>query len=182
MNDEVAMKPWFSFLIHILVMSFTLNSHANTSALIPVAYDKIQGLNASLPIHQLVDDHLLSVTVWLKFRNSKALHSRVAAIYDPYSQYYQHYLSKVDFEKQFAPNINNEKLLKRYFESYGLQVELNHHRLHLKGQAHQIKQAFHTQIQTYIFEHKPIYANTTPPLLPRTLAPFVSYVTGLNKK
>ncbi len=139
-----------------------------------------QLLNRAQFIKPAAAETKLLFTVWLKFRNPKLLEQLVHEVYDPNNPRYQHFLTRSEYEEQFAPSEEAAMRVQQFFLQQGMQAQIVNHRIQVIGSVAQIKKALHITINDYSYEKEQGYANTSAPKILPEIAPFVAEITGLN--
>jgi hypothetical protein len=120
----------------------------------------------------------------LNFTNGTALDELLAALSDPSSPEYHHYLTHDEFDEEFGGDPAVYSSLMSYLESFGVTALSAHpDRLALSFQAtpDQIKSIFHTTLGAFQSPSgEPYYAPLSSPELPSPFTPYVSEVQGLS--
>ena len=91
----------------------------------------------------------LTVTIALKPSNQAALSGLLYNLSDPYSPEYHHYISAIQFDSEFSPNLSYYTDLKNYFSGFGISdIKTFPNRLiiSLSGTARQFSEAFNVTI------------------------------------
>ena len=124
----------------------------------------------------------ISVLVTFNLTHRQQLNSLLSNLSNPESAQYHKYLSRSEFESEFAPSANAYQEVINYFTSYsGVTAKIygDHVSVLLKGPASQIGAAFNTSIAESSYSPK-IYYATSVPSLPYSLADHISMVSGLS--
>lgn len=126
-----------------------------------------------------------SATVALKSRDEVGLNRFLAAVNDPKSSEYHHFLTPQQYRDRFAPTQADVDAVKDYLQRNGLTVagvSDNRQSVDVTGNAEQIKSAFATTMGNYQDKanHQAFYANDQAPALPSALASKVQGVLGLD--
>ncbi|MGW7240975.1 S53 family peptidase [Streptomyces sp. NPDC054804] len=163
-------------------------SDAPHTARAAVAGDVLSGLkhNASRT-GKVAAGKRISVAISLTPRGGKALDTFVAAVSDPHSASYGHYLTKRQFAARFGRTDAEVKNLRDYLRSQGVTVGKVHSGnllVDASGTAAQLQKAFGTELSTWkdAASGRSFYANDSAPTLPSSLASLVSDVAGLNNR
>jgi len=123
------------------------------------------------------------VVVGLALRNRGALESFLAALDDPDSPLYRHFLSQDEFDALYAPTQSAEETVVAHLSTHGLRVTdrfPNHLVVGAVGDTRAIEETFGVEIHTVEFHGKRHYAAINEPSLPAALADIVVGVTGLD--
>jgi kumamolisin len=153
-----------------------------------IAGDVLKGLNHDAARTGAVSAaKRISVAISLTPRNDKALDTFVAAVSNPRSSSYGHYLTKAQFAARFGRTDAEVKQVKEYLRAQGLTVGKVHSGnllVDASGTAAQLEKAFGTKLSTWkdARSGRAFYANETAPTLPTGIAGLVSDVTGLNNR
>ncbi|SEE89935.1 kumamolisin [Streptomyces sp. 3213] len=159
--------------------------HATRAA---VAGDVLKGLNHDASrTGAVAAGKRISVAISLTPRNDKALDTFVAAVSNPRSSSYGHYLTKAQFAVRFGRTDAEVKQVKDFLRAQGLTVGKVHSGnllVDASGTAAQLEKAFGTKLSTWkdARSGRAFYANETAPTLPTGIAGLVSDVTGLNNR
>jgi kumamolisin len=129
----------------------------------------------------------VSVAVSLNLRNGAELDRTIAAVNDPHSAQYGHFLTPEQFTARFGPTSDQVDRVTNYLRGQGLSVDAvsgNHLTVDASGPAAAVQQAFGTTLQNYRDgkTNRPFYANVSAPTLPADLAGVVLDVAGLNNR
>jgi subtilase family serine protease len=112
------------------------------------------------------------------------LQAAVAAIADPSSQGYRHYLTVSQFRALYAPPATTTAALNAYLTSFGLTVgPLDHNGMSepVSGRVKQFNAALHTTMQRVLTAHgAQVVGSIEAPAVPAGLASSISYVDGLT--
>jgi subtilase family serine protease len=126
----------------------------------------------------------IEVSVVLKPFNPAGLAAVVAAVSNPASPSFRHYLTPAELEAQFGPSAATVSAVDSYLQKHGLTVDGTRAEgliVNASGTAGQVTGALHTGIARYKERSgSVVYANTSAPKMPSTLAPAVTTVNGLD--
>jgi subtilase family serine protease len=125
----------------------------------------------------------MSVEVALAPRDEAALQRQLAAVYDPASAQYQHWLTKGQFAARYAPTSGTRDSVAAYLRASGLTVtsSASPFLVRAAGLSAVIATAFRTTLRDYRSANGESYfANSAPVQLPRAIAPGVLGVIGLT--
>jgi subtilase family serine protease len=125
----------------------------------------------------------LRLTVVLNLRNAKGAAALAAAVSDPSSATYRHYLSAASFRSQFAPTGTDVAKVERWLRAAGLtvaDVPANHRWVTVTGTAAQAERAFGTQLGSFTVNGKAQRAPRSVAKVPADVAGVVAGVDGLS--
>ena len=125
-----------------------------------------------------------TLAIGLPLRNQTALDKFLAAVSDPTSPQYHHYLTPAQFTEQFGPTEQDYETVVRFAQSHGLTVTARHANrmiLDVSGIAVNIERTFHVKLGVYQHptENRAFFAPDTEPAIDLTV-PVLS-VSGLDK-
>ncbi|HLI01675.1 MAG TPA: S53 family peptidase, partial [Acidimicrobiales bacterium] len=122
--------------------------------------------------------------IGLKPQHAAALADFAKAISTPGTPEYHHYLAAGRFESTFSPSPATVNAVEQTLRSEGLSVSsLSSNRLLIgfRGTTAAVDSAFHTSLDSYrLRDGRTVFANTSAPTLPASIAPSVEAVIGLN--
>jgi subtilase family serine protease len=121
--------------------------------------------------------------VSLKHRDEAGLERFIAAVSNPRSARYAHYLTPAQFVARYAPTSTTVSSIESFARGYGLQVASvpsNRAYVYLKGTVAQMERAFATTIDTYSLSGRTVEVPSRMPSLPAQLASAVTAIVGLN--
>ncbi|GAA3438472.1 S53 family peptidase [Kutzneria kofuensis] len=149
--------------------------------------DAVSGLDQAQHVGAVPADQRVSVAVSLNLRNGTELDRTIAAVNDPHSAQYGHFLTPEQFTARFGPTDDQVNRVKEYLRGQGLSVDAvsgNHLTVDASGPAEKVARAFGTTLANYRDgrTNRPFYANTSAPTLPADLAGVVLDVAGLNNR
>jgi kumamolisin len=149
--------------------------------------DAVSGLNQARSLGELPAQQRVSVAVSLNLRNGTELDRTIAAVNDPHSPQYGHFLTPEQFTARFGPTDDQVTRVKEYLRGQGLSIDsvsANHLTVDASGPAAAVQKAFGTTLANYRDgkTDRPFYANTSAPTLPADLAGTVLDVAGLNNR
>jgi kumamolisin len=127
----------------------------------------------------------LSLTLGLAVQDRAGLNAFVAAVSDPKSPLYKHYLTVPEFAARYGASPSAIEAVTSYLKSTGLTVGTvyaNHLAVDVTGTAAQVETAFGVTLHTYhdAATKRNFYANATNPTLPASIASSVVSVAGLS--
>jgi pseudomonalisin/xanthomonalisin len=125
----------------------------------------------------------LHLSIALTPRDQAGLAAATRAIYTEGNARYHHYLTPAEWRAAYAPTTSTVASVTAYLHSAGLsniRVMGDHLMVTADGTAAQAERAFHTSIADWRLGSTTVYGNTTPAMVPASLAGVVSAVIGLN--
>jgi subtilase family serine protease len=126
----------------------------------------------------------LEVTLALEPRDSAALKQYAAAVGDPTSPDYRHYLTPSQFRQRFAPTASTVDAVEASLRGNGLKpgaVTANGLSIHVQASGAAIEHAFSvTLARVRLPDRRDALVNTQPPAVDADIAPAVEAVLGLN--
>ena len=141
------------------------------------------GLNL-LPQAQLVgptkDAKKIDFTLHLKVKNKEKFEQLFNEIYEPGSPHYHQFLTKNEYQSEFAPDIKTMELIKRYFDAQDMKATIKGENIVVTATIKQIEHAFKIKINNYRYQNKIVYSNTTAPQINGAIAQYISGITGLS--
>ncbi|MGC2300705.1 MAG: FG-GAP-like repeat-containing protein, partial [Acidobacteriaceae bacterium] len=135
------------------------------------------------PVGSLPAAQRMKLAITLPLRNQSALTAFLAALSDPNSPDYRHYLSVAEFTEQFGPTQQDYQTVVNFAQAHGLTVTQQHvNRLvvDIEGTAAQVEQAFHVHMNVYQHptENRTFFSPDREPSLDLSVP--VWHITGLN--
>jgi hypothetical protein len=141
-------------------------------------------LAAATPIGGLAPKSRLKLTLVLRSRDPVGLAALAAAVSDPASPSFHHYLSVHQFAARFGASPAGVDTLRRTLEGEGLHaggLAPDGLSLAVSGSASVTSRAFDVSLQRYrVRSGLQLYANTAPPRVPAALGGVVADVLGLS--
>jgi subtilase family serine protease len=125
----------------------------------------------------------LTISLVLQPRNSAALDSFMAALYDANSAQYHKWLGQGQFNALFAPSTAQTATATKFLERAGLKVIASPSPFMVRatGSTAQVQAAFKTHINDYVAANgRAFFQNDTDVQLPASMSGVVSAVTGLT--
>ena len=134
-------------------------------------------------IGELNATNQVNLAIGLPVRNRAELDSYVAAVSDPNSPLYRHYLTPEQFTERFGPTEQDYQKVIHFAEANGLEVTARHQNrlvLDVRGSPKTIDIAFHVTLRTYHHPTEPrdFYAPDTEPTVATNLP--ILDISGLN--
>lgn len=143
----------------------------------------VPALNGQRPIGTAAATLSLHLSIGLAYRNASVLTALLKAQDDPHSQLFHRYLTAPQFAAQFGPLPSTTQLVTTYLRSQGMQitsVSSNHALIFADATASQAEQAFTPHLALFAYHGRTVYAPTTEPTVPTTLAGIVQGIVGLD--
>jgi kumamolisin len=129
---------------------------------------------------------MLDVSFVLASQAPTQLNAMLAAIDDPHSPQYHHYLTPADFSRQFGAAPEVEARVEQVLGAAGLTITsapASDLLLHARGSVSQIEALLGVQIENYqMADGTPFYSATSAPRLPVELRGAVTGVLGLDNR
>jgi len=127
----------------------------------------------------------LNGAIALKLHNRADLDKFLAAVNDPKSSQYHHFLTPEQFAAKYAPTQDEVNKVSSFLASSGLKVTSvsgNRQVVDFTGSASELQSAFHTNLGAYTdtTTNKAYFANDAAPQLPKDVADVTAAVIGLN--
>jgi kumamolisin len=147
--------------------------------------DAVAGLDQAQSLGAVPQDQKVSVAVSLNLRNGAELDRTIAAVNDPHSAQYGHFLTPEQFTARFGPTAGQVDRVKEYLRGQGLSIDAvsaNRLTVDASGPAAAVEKAFGTTLRNYRSGGRAFYANASAPTLPAALAGVVLDVAGLNNR
>ncbi|GAA4349572.1 S53 family peptidase [Angustibacter luteus] len=122
------------------------------------------------------------VRVFLAGRDQAGLAKAVAAVADPHSASYQHYLTAAQIKAAYAPSAASVARTKAFLKGYGLtigEIPANNAYVTATGSLSQLQKAFGTTLHTYSVSGHTLRAASSAPSVPASLSADVIAVSGL---
>jgi subtilase family serine protease len=127
----------------------------------------------------------LRLTVVLNLRNAAGAAALAAAVSDPASKSYRHYLSADAFRSQFAPTSSDVARVTHWLKAAGLKVvdvPANHRWVTVTGSVASAERAFGTQLGSFTVNGKVQRAPLSAAKVPASVAGLVAGVDGLSSE
>lgn len=125
----------------------------------------------------------VDLRVWLQFRDAAQVRALAAAVTDPKSPQYRHYLTPAQFTARYAPTASQANAVAAWLRSAGLRVTAvpaTHRYVGASGSVTQVQQAFGVGLNNYAVGSHTWRAPGDDPSVPSSLAPTVLGITGLD--
>ena len=173
-------KLWMTFLV-LLLPVFPLFSAEKQLAPGHVPSAVARGKIA--PLGRVPGTNQLHLALGLSWRNQDALTNLLAAICNPASPEFHHYLTPAQFTARFGPTPADYQAVLQFARSNGLAVTATHRNrmlVDVQGAAADVERAFHVRLKNYRHPTEPrnFFAPDTEPTVDARLP--VQSVSGLN--
>lgn len=125
----------------------------------------------------------LNLSVGLQLRNQQELDNLLAAMYDPHSSMYHHFLTSQAFTAEFGPTADQQQQVKNYLQQQGLtvtHVSSNGLLIDATATVAQAEAAFSVTINNYTLGSNTFFANANPPVIPSSLSSLIASIGGLD--
>ena len=126
----------------------------------------------------------LSIDIELRPRDPAALAHYATAVSTPGSTVFGHYLARGSFASTFGPAPAAMSAMVRWLASEGLtggSISSNHLTIHVTSTVEHLERALSIGIERYrLPSGRSAFANTSAPLFPAVVSPFVTGVVGLD--
>ena len=152
---------------------------------VTLSTDAVSGLEQAQSLGAVPADQKVSVAVSLNTRDGAELDRTIAAVNDPHSAQYGHFLTPEQFTARFGPTSDQVDRVTDYLRGQGLSVDSvsgNRLTVDASGPAAAVQKAFGTTLQNYRNGSRSFYANASAPTLPAELSGVVLDVAGLNNR
>ena len=127
---------------------------------------------------------VLQMSVGLALRNQSQLSALLSDLYNPASPRYHQYLTVNQFAQQFGPTVAQQQAVENYLTQHGFTVTQtfpSRVQVDFSGSESLAEKVFGVTINTYRApDGRVFFANATLPILPASLAAYVTYVGGLD--
>jgi subtilase family serine protease len=127
---------------------------------------------------------MITIHVWLQLHNEAALRELVEQQYDENSANYHAWLTRDQFNAQFAPTAEEVKTIQKFLTAHNLRiVSVGERNFYVKAQGTiaEVQRAFNVQIHRYEVNGEIRRSNTSDPSMEEPAASLVSRVGGLSE-
>jgi subtilase family serine protease len=125
----------------------------------------------------------ISVTVWLNLHNKATLDDMVKDMYDESSPNYHHFLTKEQYQSQFAPSAEDAAQVRSFLASHNLKVtstdKMNHFVV-AQGRVGDAQAAFNVKINRAMVNGAVHRVTSSEPAVSGSASTVVAAVTGLS--
>jgi subtilase family serine protease len=167
----------------LLVIVLSASASARAGATVVVVGDTPATVHATA-VGPVAPTTRLALTVVLKPRNASGLAALAAAVSDPASPSYRHFLSVGEFAARFGASSANVRMLRETLRREGLEpgaLARNDLSIAVSGTAGAASRAFHVTLRRYRERSgREVFANTAAPRVPAALRGVVADVLGLD--
>ncbi len=135
------------------------------------------------PLHALAANCRLQLTVSLQLRNQRQLHALLQAQNDPRSPWYHRYLTPQQFAALFSPSKTTVAQVVAYLHAQNLTVTAiasNNTLIDTSGTVATVEKAFAVTIDNYSLNGRTVYAPSSEPSVPTSLAGALLNISGLD--
>lgn len=175
-------------IVIIFVSAFQVNNayinHPVTENIIstPTGYVPVAFNGQIIPVGSDYNGKM-HIDIIFNFSNQNGLTSFLSNLSNPSSSQYHKYLTGNQFDSMYAPSRSVYDSAVSYFQQHGMyniHTFSNRLTLSMYGSAHNVSQAFHTNITTGTQNGQSIYSPSASPELPEWLSGSVNQVIGLS--
>ncbi len=149
----------------------------------PIPGYQIPALNGKTPLGATDGQQTLHLIISLNLSDPAGLKALIAAQNDRHSPLYHQYLTPQQFTERFAPSQASVDAVVAFLRSQGLTVQsvaANRLSIDAVGTVAAVEQAFQVQISNYSLNGKTVYAPSTTPSVPASLAGKILNIGGLD--
>jgi subtilase family serine protease len=143
----------------------------------------IPALSHLKPLHPTNCARVLHLAIALKLRDQAGLNNFLAAVNDPHSPLYHHYLSPQDLAARFGPLSTTLDSITAYLRGHGftnITVATNHLMIDATATVATVERAFGVNIADFSFGGRVVFAPTNEPSAPVAFARALLQVSGLD--
>lgn len=143
----------------------------------------VPALKGLSPLHASAANRQLQLSIALNLRNQATLNQLLQAQSDPHSSMYHQYLTPQEFASMFAPTPASVNQVVTYLHSQGLHVSSvasNRLLIDASGSLSTVEHAFNVNISDYSLHGRTVFAPTSEPSVPTSLAGLVVNISGLD--
>lgn len=196
-------QPRFLALLAIVTLTGpsgrNIAAHAQAASATPLINDAIDELNlvrlagqthpliSSATDEGAVADSMRMEHLQLQLQRSPEREAALAAAIrereEPGSANYHHWFTASKLGEEFGPAQQDTETVSRWVSSHGFQVNgvsKNGLTIDISGTAAQVREAFHTEIHSYVKNGKAYIANASEPAIPAALKSVVVGMVSLN--
>ena len=143
----------------------------------------IPALNHILPLHPTACTRLLHLAISLKERDETGMAAFLAAVNNPNSPDYHHFLTPTELAARFGPTPTAVAAIVAYLHAHGFTnvvVAPNHLMIDATAPVGTVEQAFAVTIDDFPFAGHTVFAPINEPSAPRNIASTLLQVGGLD--
>jgi hypothetical protein len=125
----------------------------------------------------------LTLTLALRRSDQAGFQRFLAAVRNPHSRLYRHYLTQAQLAARFGPTTGVYDSVLNWLRSQGFRLtqgSTDRLSLSVSGTRAQAERAFDTPIRNFHVGSRTVYANSGAPALPHSLGSYVEAITGLS--
>ncbi|HEY7355074.1 MAG TPA: S53 family peptidase [Ktedonobacterales bacterium] len=140
------------------------------------------GAAGAQPVGPIAANTHLQLTIGLAI-NRQGLADDLAALYDPNSPQYGHFLNPDQITSRYGAPQSAIDTVKQFLNAAGIQVEAVsslRDSITVSATAAQIQQAFHISLQLFELNGRNFFGPTGNIQLPAAISQFIDYITGLS--
>jgi hypothetical protein len=149
----------------------------------PIPGSQIAALKGKTPLGATDGQQTLHLIISLNLSDPAGLKALIAAQNDRHSPLYHQYLTPQQFTERFAPSQASVDAVVAFLRGQGLTVQsvaANRLSIDAVGTVAAVEQAFQVQISNYSLNGKTVYAPSTTPSVPASLAGKILNIGGLD--
>ncbi len=135
--------------------------------------------NAKL-VGPLDSQQVITFTVWLKLKNKERLDQFINELYDPQSFKYQKFLTKEEYEANYAPSADAVKAVENYFLAQGMNTRRVFTTIQVTAKASKIEEVLQIKLNNYLYKNKLVYGNASEPRINSDIAQYISGISDLS--
>jgi hypothetical protein len=140
----------------------------------------VQGLHA---FGAVASNAIMHLSIGLAVRHRPALDTLLQAQDNSMAPLFHHYLTAAQFAADFGPTPTTVKLVTDFFTSQDVHIDAvssSHTLIFISAPVARVAHAFAMQFGSYTYEGRAVYAPTTEPSVPASLAGTIQSVVGLE--
>ncbi|MBN9227882.1 MULTISPECIES: S53 family peptidase [Legionella] len=122
----------------------------------------------------------ITFTIWLKLRNKEKLNHFIDELYDPQSFYYQKFLTKEEYDANYAPSERGVKEVENYFIAHGMKTKKVFTTIQVTAKASEIEKVLQIKLNNYLYKNKLFYGNVSKPKINSEIAQYISGISDLS--
>jgi len=160
----------------------TSGAHANPGN-VKVPNNVAPWLSQAKLVGQSNPNGQMTVSVYLSPTNEAQLQQLIRDIYTPGTAQYHHFLTPQQFHAQFSPTASTVNAVQGFLSQKGLKVQAtagSNMYVDATGSVEQVEKAFGVTENQYTYKGKTLQANAQAPSIPDSLAPYVTFIGGLD--
>jgi subtilase family serine protease len=157
----------------------TLNAFSQTA----IEGSKPRMLTHAVRIGAAPDSKVVTIAVYLKFRNAADLDQLIEDQQNPESPRYQKFLTAAEFHAKYSPLPSDAAKVKTELQRMGFTIvdaPAGGLFVTARGTVAQVKSGFHVTQDLYSIHGKSVRSHAEAPIVPDSIAPLVLHVAGLD--